>query len=202
MGHRTAGITPALNDYASMRQHTAAGSATLAWAEIVDGEEIPGRESDAPAVRALTELAFTTAAWDDDLFSYGKELWFARRERTPSPCRLNLVDILRHEYGHSYEQALREAGQLCDRLTLRFVELRDRVLTRASAPLSAYLDHLSHLIPGNLAWGLAADRYRNPDGRSPDAVTTSGSTTSTPPKDTSPVPIPSVAWWWDPGLGA
>ncbi|MFV0132015.1 terpene synthase family protein [Streptomyces sp. HMX87] len=200
MGHRTAATLPTLDDYADMRRHTAAGTATMAWTEIIDGEEIAARELDSPAVQALTGLALTTAAFDDDLFSYGKELWFARRERAPSSYGLNLVDILRHEHGHSRERALREAAALCDRLTHRFVALRDRVLPRASGPLRAYVDHLSHLIPGNLAWGLAADRYRNPDGLSPDAVITTGSMTGTPPKAPHTPPIPSIAWWWDPLL--
>jgi hypothetical protein len=199
IGHRAAGSTPALTDYAHLRQHTAAGAATLSWAEIIDGEEIPDRELSAPAVRALTELAFTTAAFDDDLFSYGKELWIARTEGTPPPG-LSLVEILRREHQLSRQDAIGRAVELCDRLTHRFLELRDHVLPRASTPLRAYLDHLAHLLPGNLDWGLRADRYRNPDGRHPGAVTTLAATTPIPPADTSAPPIPSISWWWDTDL--
>ncbi|MEU4744944.1 hypothetical protein AB0G02_31395 [Actinosynnema sp. NPDC023658] len=198
-GHRIAGSTPKLDDYAHLRQHTAAGAATLAWAEIVDGEEIPDRDLTAPAVRALTELAFTTAAFDDDLFSYGKELWTAHTENVP-PSGLSLVEILRREHHLTTPEAITRSVDLCNRLTHRFTRLRDQVTPRASAPLRAYLDHLAHLVPGNLDWGLRADRYRNPDGRHPDAVTTLASTTHTPPADTSPPPIPSIAWWWDADL--
>nr|7Y50_A Chain A, Putative glutamate dehydrogenase/leucine dehydrogenase [Streptantibioticus cattleyicolor]7Y88_A Chain A, Putative glutamate dehydrogenase/leucine dehydrogenase [Streptantibioticus cattleyicolor] len=197
LGHRAARSTPALNDYAHMRQHTAAGAATLAWAEIVDGAEIPDRELSSPEVRALTELAFTTAAFDDDLFSYGKELWVARAEGT-APSGLGLVEILRRENRCGRPEALRAAVCLCNRLTHRFIALRERVLPDASAPLRAYLDHLCHLLPGNLEWGLTADRYRNPDGRTPGAVTTTASRDTDPPADTSPPAIPSIAWWWDP----
>ncbi|MFJ6677175.1 terpene synthase family protein [Actinosynnema sp. NPDC091369] len=196
IAHRTADSTPALDDYAHLRHHTAAGTATLSWAEIIDGEEIPERELSAPAVRALTELALTTAAFDDDLFSYGKELWIARAEGTP-PSGLCLVEILRREHHLSRQDALGRAVELCDRLTFRFTELRDQVLRRASTPLRAYVDHLTCLLPGNLEWGLRADRYRNPDGRHPAAVTTLAATTTTPPTDTSPPPIPSIRWWWD-----
>jgi hypothetical protein len=197
MGHRAAASTPTLDDYADLRRHTAAGGATLCWAEIVDGEEIPERDLSAPAVRALTGLVFTTAAFDDDLFSYGKELWVARREGTP-PSGLSLVEVLRREHRLTTRDALARAVELCDRLTHRFLALRDEVRPRASAPLRAYLDHLANLLPGNLDWGLNADRYRNPDGRHPDAVTTLAAITRTPPRDTSPPPIPSIRWWWDP----
>ena len=201
-GYRAQDRTPALNDYAHMRQHTAGGTATTGWMEIVDGAEIPDREMDSPAVRALAELAFAIASWDDDLFSYGKELWFASRTPTSAGCKLNLVDILARERDYVLEEALWEAVQLCNRLTYRFIELRDQVWPKASAPLRDYLDHLTHLLRGNIEWGLKAGRYRNPDGRSPNAVTTSGSWTEIPPAGVATAPpIPSIAWWWDDDLG-
>ncbi|MDL4816945.1 terpene synthase family protein [Actinomadura opuntiae] len=197
--HRKVGRTPSLNDYAHMRQHTAAGAATTAFTEIIDGEEVPSREMDAPAVRALTEIAITTAAFDDDLFSYGKELWQATRTPAPSPCRLNLPDVLRAERNLNLEQALEQAAELCNRLTLRFLQLRDQILPGASRPLRRYIDHLTHLIPGNLEWGLQAGRYTNPDGGHPGAVATKATFTETAPS-TAPPPIPSIAWWWTPTL--
>ncbi|MFH8344412.1 glutamate dehydrogenase [Streptomyces sp. NPDC018045] len=196
-GCRLRDRTPSLDDYAHMRQHTAAGTATMSWTEIVDGAEVPGAERDSPAVRALNELAFTTAAFDDDLFSYGKERWLAARGPHPPRCRLNLVDVLAAEQGLGLEAALAAAVDLCNRLTLRFVQLRDRVLPRAGAPLRLHLDHLSHLIRGNIEWGLRAGRYTDPDGRHPGAVTTTGSFTPAAPRAGAPPPIPSIAWWWD-----
>jgi hypothetical protein len=196
---RLTDVTPSLNDYAHMRQHTAGGLATTSWIEIVDGGEIPAYELDSPAVRALSELSFTIAAWDDDLFSYGKETWFARRESTPSHCRLNLIDIVAQERGCPVEQALEESVDLVNRLTHRFIQLRDAVLPTAGEELRNYLECLSRLLRGNLEWGLRAQRYRNPDGRHPDAVRTVGSWTDVPPADTPPA-IPSIAWWWDPDL--
>nr|WP_157165237.1 glutamate dehydrogenase [Streptomyces typhae] len=196
-GCRLRGRTPSLDDYAPLRQHTAAGTATTSWMEIVDGAEIPGRALRAPAVRALEELAFTTAAFDDDLFSYGKEHWLAARAPRPPRCRLNLVDILAAERGLGLDAAMEAAVDLCNRLTLRFVQLRDHVLPTACAPLARHLGHLSRLIRGNLEWGLRAGRYTNPDGRHPAAVTTTGSFTSTAPREGAPPAIPSIAWWWD-----
>ncbi|NJP90598.1 glutamate dehydrogenase [Nonomuraea sp. FMUSA5-5] len=198
-GCRLRDRTPCLNDYAHLRQHTAAGAATMSWTELIDGEQIPARELDAPAVRALSELALTVAAFDDDLFSYGKERWLAARTTRPSRCRLNLPDILAAEQALSPQQGLAAAVTLCNRLTLRFLQLRERVLPAASAPLRRYVEHLSCLIPGNLAWGLRAGRYRNPDGGHPDAVRTTLAFTQTAPP-TGPPPIASIAWWWDPCL--
>ncbi|MFI0259330.1 glutamate dehydrogenase [Streptomyces sp. NPDC017056] len=196
-GCRLRDRTPSLDDYARLRQHTAAGTATTSWMEVVDGAEIPGAAMDSPVVRALSELAFTTAAFDDDLFSYGKERWLAARAPRPARCRLNLVDVLAAEHGLGLEAAMAAAADLCDRLTLRFVRLRDQVLPGAGEPLRHYLDHLSHLVRGNLEWGLRAGRYTNPDGRHPEAVRTTGSFTLTAPRNDTPPPVPSIAWWWD-----
>ena len=80
------------------------------------------------------------------------------------------MEILRREHHLTTQEAIARSVDLCDRLTHRFARLRDQVMPRASGPLRAYLGHLTHLTPGNLDWGLRADRYRNPDGRHPDAV--------------------------------
>ncbi|MEU7163912.1 terpene synthase family protein [Streptomyces morookaense] len=196
-GRRLQHRTPSLDDYARMRQHTAAGMATVGWMEIIDEAEIPGRVFDSPAVRALDGLALTVAAFDDDLFSYGKERWLAARDPRSSRCRLNLVDVLAAERGLGPEAAMAAAVDLCNRLTLRFVRLRDQVLPGAGEPLRLRLAHLSHLIRGNLEWGLRAGRYTNPDGRHPGAVTTIGSFTEDAPRDGAPPPVPSLARWWD-----
>ena len=199
---KLADVTPSLGDYAHLRQHTAGGLATTSWIEIVDGAEIPAAELDSPAVRALSELAFTIAAFDDDLFSYGKETWFARRETIPPNCQLNLIDIVALERGCGVEDALAESVELVNRMTYRFVQLRDTVLPSASEPLRNYLECLSRLLRGNMEWGLQAQRYRNPDGRSPDAVHTVGSWTYEPPANAEvPPAIPSIAWWWLRELG-
>ncbi|MFI9202979.1 glutamate dehydrogenase [Streptomyces sp. NPDC053048] len=195
-GCRLRGRTPSLDDYAHMRQHTAAGSATFSWTEVVDGQEVPEREMASPAVRALRELAFTTAAFDDDLFSYGKEQWLAARSEHSNGCRLNLVDVLIEERSLSLAQAMEEAVALNNRLTARFVQLRDQVLPGASEPLRRHLEHLSALIRGNLEWGLQAGRYTNPDGCHPGAVVTTGSFTGTAPP-VGPPGVPSMSWWWD-----
>src|SRR2546423_1067508 len=57
---------PGLDDYVTMRLHSAGGEPTFALIEIANGLEVPGREMDAPAVRALTEMAIPVAALGND----------------------------------------------------------------------------------------------------------------------------------------
>lgn len=199
-GFRSTKTYPAIDDYAYMRQHAAGGLSTICWLEIIDGAEIPESEMSSPQVRAVSELALTTAALDDDLFSYGKEQWIARADPAKTDPNLNMVDILVTVHGYTVDAALLYVTELCNRLTLRFIQLRDRIQVKASAPLNDYLRHLSHLLRGNIEWGLRAARYSDPDGRSPAAVSTSITWTETPPADSDPPPIPSISWWWDHSL--
>ncbi|GAA3433971.1 hypothetical protein [Kutzneria kofuensis] len=76
------------------------------------------------------------------------------------------------------------------------------MLPSASEELRNYLECLSRLLRGNMEWGLQAQRYRNPDGRSPDAVRTRGFVDGgTAGSCRRRAAIPSIAWWWDPELG-
>jgi hypothetical protein len=137
-----------------------------------------------------------TASARSVLFSYGKEQWLAARSEHSNGCQLNLVDILIQERSLSLPEALQEAVTLNNRLTARFIQLRDQVQAQASEPLRRHLDHLSTLIRGNLEWGLEAGRYTNPDGRHPVVVATTCSFTETAPPSEAPR-ITSLSWWWD-----
>ncbi|MFB7085761.1 glutamate dehydrogenase [Streptomyces sp. NPDC056296] len=187
---------PTISDYLFTRMLYVASFTTLTWFQLSEHSEMPDRQINAPAVHALTEMAGTVAAIDDDLYSYGKELWFTRRRDDPEAVFPgNLVNLLRTTHDCTLDQALRETVVMRDRIVDRFIDVRDRLLPHAGAPLQRYLSNLTCLIPGNFAWGLAADRYTNPDGRHPGAVTTRGSITDIPSATGSPG-IPSIAWWW------
>jgi hypothetical protein len=189
---------PSLNDYVFTRMLDSAVSPTLAWFQLAEPFVIPEEQIAAPAVRALTEMAGTVAAVDDDLFSYGKDLYFAqRRPAAESDAFLgNLVHLF--ELGHGdHDRALREAVALRDRIVARFVEVRDQVVPGAEAPLARYLSNLTCLVRGNYEFGLRAGRYTNPDGRCPGAVVTTGTVAGAPSAVGAPADVPSIAWWWD-----
>jgi hypothetical protein len=196
------GVMPDLDTYVAMRLHSCAGPAVTAFIEIVNGEEIPAAEFDAPAVRALTEMTWAIAAWDNDLVSHGKEVWLLERERGHAATRpVNLVEVLALRDGSSIEAATAAAVAMRDRVMCRFLRLASEAGPRLSAPTRRYVDDLGHLIRGNFEWSLTTARYRDPDGRSPDAVgVTSGFAPE--PADASPEPLslPSIAWWWETGF--
>jgi hypothetical protein len=189
-------LTPTLNDYLYTRLLYVAGFPTIAWFQVSQLDDIPDTEINFPPVHALTEMASMVAALDDDLFSYGKELWHASRHPPTTGPILNLVDLYQSYDQCGREEAQRRVVALRDRILARFTEVRDRVLPGAVQPLRRYLSDLTCLIRGNYEWGIGVGRYTNPDGRHPGAIKVTGTVTDSPSALGPPEDIPCIGWWW------
>ncbi|QWA26736.1 hypothetical protein KJK32_46245 (plasmid) [Streptomyces sp. JCM17656] len=185
---------PSLPDYTAQRLYTVGGTAFTVWLETLDGVEVPEEEWDSPPVRALTEIAGLIVAFDNDLYSYAKDLWY-QRNRGVLP--LNCVDVLAAHLGCSVPAALDQVVHMRDRFMCLFLALRSQLTRRASSELARYLAGLGHFIRANIDFGNVSARYTNPDGSSPDAVR-SPLQISDAPSDASlnPVDISHIAWWW------
>jgi hypothetical protein len=191
VANRASGGLPGLDDYLTMRLHSAGGEPTFAMLEIANGLEVPGPEMDAPAVRALTEMAILVAALDNDRYSF-------RRESLRLQTDQNVFTVLMSELGCSLEHAVHEATALRDRVMCRFIELRERVCHGASTALRGYLTGLGHGIRGNAEWGQRAPRYLSL-GELPDDMTAPEITWADRPATggPDPRPAPTIGWWWD-----
>ncbi|MFC9970534.1 hypothetical protein ACFVH6_06480 [Spirillospora sp. NPDC127200] len=190
--NRVRGHMPGLAEYTAMRMHSAGGGPTLAMLEIASAAEVPARELDSPAVRALTEMAILTASWDNDLHSY-------HRERNKDHTDQNLVNVLAHHEGCPPEEAVVRAVGLRDRVLSRFLHLRERVGRGASQELDLYLVCLGHAIRGNIDWALKVPRY-NDEEMAGGRIGTSGWSDRPSDPSTEPLPIPGITWWWDSSL--
>ncbi|XVQ15471.1 terpene synthase family protein [Spirillospora sp. CA-255316] len=191
IANQSRGRLPGLEDYLTMRLHSAGGEPTFAMLELADGAEVPAAEMDSPAVRALTEMAIMVAALDND----GHSLL---REWGRGDAGQNIYTVLRRERGGSMRETLHAAGCLRDRVLTRFLRLRDRVRPRLSEPGRRYVDGLAHGIRGNADWGARVPRYLSRGGdrevAAPDSITWADRPLDDSPE---PLPIPSVSWWWD-----
>jgi hypothetical protein len=195
IGNQASGHMPGLDDFIAMRLLSSGGGPTFALLELATGAEVPDREMDRPAVRALTEMAILVAATDNDRHSLVKE--FSR-----DVADQNLYTVLMAERSLPLQEAVQAVGALRDRVLLRFIELYDQVRPTASADLRAYLRGLRHGIRGNNEWGLRVPRYLS-RGHWPDDMEFTELDYATEPSDTRPGPVegaPCVAWWWDPYL--
>ncbi|MBC2878041.1 MULTISPECIES: terpene synthase family protein [Streptomyces] len=191
---------PSLNDYTTQRQQTIGGALFTSWIDTLTGVEVPASEMDHPSVRALTEITGLIVGIDNDLFSYANDLWFHQNQGV---TLRNFATVLAAEGGCTTDQALREVTWMRNRLTALFLALRDQLTERhrprAGSALRNYMRHLGYLIRGNLDYYGVTDKYRNPDGRSPDTLLrVAYRFTSKPPDNASePLPIPTISWWWD-----
>ncbi|NEC67592.1 hypothetical protein [Streptomyces sp. SID9727] len=190
--NRATALMPTLDEYLTMRLHAAGGEPTYAMLEMVNGEEVPAREMDDPAVRALTEMAVCVAALDNDRHSFARE---SSRRQTDQ----NLLTVLMAHEGSTPEQALHQGVSLRDSVLCRFLGLSESVRAHASRSLNRYIDDLAHGIRGNIDWAARTPRYAAADrGGAPRPVAPAPSHwTDTPlPEGHDPRGLPSIAWWW------
>jgi hypothetical protein len=194
IGNRAAGRMPTLDDYLTMRLHSAGGEPTYALLEIANGIDVPADEMDSPAVCALTEMAILVAALDNDRHSLAKE-------RGRGETDQNIVTVLMAQEAFTPSQALHEAVALRDSVLDRFLTLRAEILPRAGLDLRRYLADLGHGIRGNIEWGLRVPRYLS----LADADSLPGRPTAPEELPWSDHPLkggrdpqrlPSISWWW------
>lgn len=194
ISRRAAAIPPGLDEYLLTRLHEAGGPPTEAMFEFANDAEVPRQELDSPPVRAITELFWMIATFDNDLVSRYKEVLGQHDE-------LNAVDVLARELDVTEREAIAELRRLRDRMMILFLRLREQLARRASAPLRIYLETLGRGIRSNIDWSLRTRRYAwvPPNDRFPEGTTIRlRSTCTDQPADADPAAptLPSVAWWW------
>ncbi|MEV4255879.1 hypothetical protein AB0J52_22210 [Spirillospora sp. NPDC049652] len=187
IANQARGHVPSLEDYLTMRLHSAGGEPTFAMLEIAAGPEVPAAEMDSPAMRALTEMAIAVAALDNDRHSLA-------READGAPDVQNIYNVLLRHNGGSLPAAVRTATELRDRVLMRFMRLRERLAPRLGAAARDYADGLAYGIRGNAEWGLRVPRYLGGDTAAGGEITWAEH-----PLDDGeePLPLPTAAWWWE-----
>src|SRR5437588_215784 len=90
IANQSCGCMPELDDYLTMRLHSAGGEPTFELLEIANGIEVPADEIYAPRVVALTEMAILVAALDNDRYSYAKERHHKQADQ-------NIINVFRHQ---------------------------------------------------------------------------------------------------------
>jgi hypothetical protein len=191
---RSLGRPLTLDDYLLIRLSDCGGLPTQAMFEFANTAEIPGREFDSPAVRAITELFCLIAALDNDRTSRYKEV-------RGQHGHYNAVDVLVHELSVPEPEAEATLIRLRDRMMVLLLRMREWLSRTASEPLGLYLEALGHGIRSNIDWSLRTPRYavdasgdKRPDG----ARMRLRSHCTDRPTDSRPEPPPlsSVASWW------
>ena len=185
------GIAPNLNQYTALRLHLVAGATITGLYEIVHGYRLKDEELAAPRVRALTEMSWLLSAWDNDLYSWPKELHTGVREN-------NLVALLAGQRGWEWGRAMSEAVHMRNNVMAHFMRLRAQVGEEASVPLRSYLHDLGMFIAGSTLCYRACPRYTH--GVDAGDLLATPPVTLTDPRGAGhgfPLALETVAWWWD-----
>ncbi|MFD7920931.1 hypothetical protein ACFV3R_17115 [Streptomyces sp. NPDC059740] len=198
MSRLQSGAVPTVNDYLTTRLYSTGAKPVTAVLDFLHGRELSEHQYNDPAVRALTELTFFIGALDNDLQAPGRE---GRHEQHG----VDILSVLLHEDGGSTADAVHKTVALRDRATLRFLQLRRKVLLRAGPALRQYLTSLGHMIRGNLDWGAGTPRCAPVDATAAAEGTGAGRLavlTGRPGhEEAEPLPYPVARWWWGTELG-
>lgn len=184
---------PRLADYVVLRAPDGGVQLYVTLADVIGGYHLTDADLAHPQVRALTEMALTLIAWDNDLFSHYKE------SLTEDPC-LNLVDVIAAEQGCSLQDAVLVAMKLRDRVMNRYMVVRERAMRRHRDSVRRYIVCLDRWVAANIDMSANSARYINPLNRPASEVTWvhfDPVRTDTPyDAGDGPLPFPSVGWWW------
>lgn len=190
------GVVANLDEYLTFRGPATAGPVVVGASDFVDGYELPERDCQDPAVRALTEMTCVIGGIDNDLQSWSKE-------RRLQQSGQNIISVLAHQYRLAPESALATAVALRNHIMDLFLRLTEQTAARAGEELRRYLADLGHTIRGNLDWGRAVPRYTADDGQETNPVIQRHreqllSEAFTPATGAPRLSeLPSIAWWCD-----
>ncbi|HEY9522887.1 MAG TPA: hypothetical protein VIR33_06590 [Thermopolyspora sp.] len=150
--NREADVIPTPDDYIFMRRRTGAMFPVYALIDIAGGYRLTSAEWHHPDVQTLTELANDLVVWDNDLFSYAKEM---RHDK----ARHNLVNVLVTHRACTVQAALDEVAWMHNRAVDRMIELHAAVATWGSPGLLDYILGLKHWVRGHIEYSRDSARY-------------------------------------------
>ena len=186
---------PGEDEYLFSRFQDFGGSVYAVLIDMCGPGPTPDAEWDSPAVQALIECVTLMCALENDVTSFHKE----RAEGQPTT---NFVDVLRTSRGVSFDRAVAMTVETRDRLMLLFLRLRERLLASATTPSLRHLvERLGQFVIANTEVTLCARRYNPLPARPVELYQVVRTPACWAPSlstdDTSPLPYPSISWWWD-----
>ncbi|MFJ3216658.1 hypothetical protein ACIPLC_12135 [Kitasatospora sp. NPDC086801] len=181
--YRLRGQHPDLSTQLVLRLGVSGFEAFFAMIEVCNAQEMPAREYDDPALRALREIAGLLLLWINDLSSFAKDARAGDGQN-------NLVIGLMNELGCTQAHAVVQAITIWNRSMALFLRLRDQLAAHASPQLRHFLTDLGNMVANVVHWHRDNPRYAM-------AAPALEIVTSPPPGlDPAPLAHSSIAWWW------
>jgi hypothetical protein len=142
IGNQSRSVMPTLNDCLAMRINSAAGEPITSVIVLVNNMGIPERRwktrlyEPVPKCRGCSPPSTTTCN------SYAKDIHRNEMDQ-------NIVNVIVTERHCHPQEVVVTAMAMRDRITCRFLCLRDRIAHRQSTPTRLYLQDLGHVVRGN-----------------------------------------------------
>ena len=182
--HQERDTQASVEDYVLLCLHKGGLRAFCMLVELGGCEQLTTAERDAPAVRALVEMASFVQIVDNDVLSYDKE----RREQH---YNLTAITALQAHHGLTLAQAIAEVISWRDIALTRFTEVRDHLAANSSPALTDFVANLESMIRASFDWSVRTSRYVRADG-----IVRAQANEEQPTK-TGRLPFAATAWWWD-----
>lgn len=147
--HRT---IPSLGDYVPLRRLAGAVPTCLGLIDISLTSEIPADEWTDPRLQRLTRKAANLIAWDNDIFSYNKEL-------SDHGALHNLVTVLANERQCAPQAAVDFAVAMHDAEVADFLRIESQITPTVSDVTRTYITGLKHWVRGFLDYAKESSRY-------------------------------------------
>lgn len=179
-------IVPEMDSFLRLRIEFVGGENFVAEVELAHDLDVSGGVRELPAVRAARRAAILVAALDNDRASLAVH-------QPQTAVGFDIYQVLcHHDPSLDFDQALIEAVAIRDRCLRVYLNLREQILATAAPELRQHFDVLDTMISGNIRFHQKALRYLTPDAHQPPPWTDQPSD-----PDPTPLPYPSIRWWWD-----
>jgi len=149
-----------LAEYAEFRRRTVGIHHSIDAGERSRGFEVPAQVQAHPVMVRMRDLAADTIGFMNDIHSFERE-----RRRGDGH---NLIAVLHHERGYSWEEAAEEAYRMTTTCLDEYVELEARVPEMCEelgldaeqrVQVRMGVEAIQHWINGNYEWALTSGRY-------------------------------------------
>jgi hypothetical protein len=146
---RSHGVPP-LPLYLGMRGYTIGAYMGLELDLLLLGIELEPRVRHHPLIEQLDRLTANYVGWTNDIYSAARS------------SGVELVTVLRHDLGFSYDEALSRVAQMCRADAMAYEELKPRLGSlgiEVDDHLRRYLEHQEHMMAGFAQWCQSTARY-------------------------------------------
>ncbi|MEV7090227.1 terpene synthase family protein [Streptomyces sp. NPDC093085] len=191
-----------LDTYACLRRKTFWAPVVPPAMEMSRGDDLSDAYLNHPELQAMSQAAQLLWAWDNDIFSYGRDFpGCLGGPEIREGQEVNLVEIIRTTYRCDLPEAFERAVRLRNQIMVLFTRLSEEFTPHDDA-VRTHIGDLGRSVSGNIAFHHAHDTdwyccAGHTSSTRPQITLGSSITDISPPEAGDPLPWRSIGWWWE-----